>query len=262
MTIQRQTVNEPGVSYDFIGDVHGCLSELRELLINMGYRNNYLDSFTPPAGRKLVFVGDLVDRGDDTIGTLGLYSAMSRRGYAYSVMGNHEHKLLRYLKGNRVSVRSGLETTVAELNILESSFNVLQHDSGVFKDNLMWLLESLPLCLDLGDTLVVHGAYSENVPKGKFEAHALYGVVAGKTPEGYPLRLENWKEEYEGDKNIIVGHTPLFDGDPLYFTTKAGKQIINIDTACTFGGWLTGLRMPEGEVFRVKAKREYWERCK
>ena len=62
--------------FDFIGDVHGCLPELRDLLARLGYS---LDEATPgpvgprlipPPGRKLVFVGDLVDRGPDTPGVL------------------------------------------------------------------------------------------------------------------------------------------------------------------------------------------------
>ncbi|RZI37965.1 polynucleotide kinase-phosphatase, partial [Herbaspirillum sp. HC18] len=52
--------------FDVIGDVHGCADELQALLALLGYRVQWSAdrnvTVTPPEGRKLVFVGDLVDR--------------------------------------------------------------------------------------------------------------------------------------------------------------------------------------------------------
>lgn len=61
--------------FDIIGDVHGCCDELEELLTLLGYRVGWQGkdvSVTPPAGRTLVFVGDLVDRGPRTPDVLSL----------------------------------------------------------------------------------------------------------------------------------------------------------------------------------------------
>ncbi|PJI53392.1 polynucleotide kinase-phosphatase, partial [Methylobacterium radiotolerans] len=94
--------HEPG-PFDFIGDVHGCLPELRDLLGALGYAVAEDLSVTPPAGRKAVFVGDLVDRGPDTPGVLRLVMGMVRAGTALCVPGNHDVKLLRALQGKKVT---------------------------------------------------------------------------------------------------------------------------------------------------------------
>src|SRR3954464_10624913 len=57
--------------FDIIGDVHGCYDELIELINKLGYQNAE-GIFQHPAGRKLVFVGDLVDRGPKTPAVLDL----------------------------------------------------------------------------------------------------------------------------------------------------------------------------------------------
>ncbi|MFZ0336759.1 MAG: metallophosphoesterase, partial [Terracidiphilus sp.] len=52
--------------FDVVGDVHGCLDELLALMDAMGYvveRAGREFAVTPPQGRTLAFVGDMVDRG-------------------------------------------------------------------------------------------------------------------------------------------------------------------------------------------------------
>src|ERR1700689_1620629 len=69
VTIERQPLwnnkkTEHG-PFDIIGDVHGCFDELVELLRQLGYSVDHQDdgySISSTHGRKLVFVGDLVDR--------------------------------------------------------------------------------------------------------------------------------------------------------------------------------------------------------
>ena len=91
--------------FDFIGDVHGCLTELRELLTRMGYAVDDGLRVTPPSGRRTVFLGDLVDRGPDTPGVLRLVMGMVQSGTALCVPGNHDEKLGRALRGEKVKSR-------------------------------------------------------------------------------------------------------------------------------------------------------------
>jgi protein phosphatase len=60
--------------FDFIGDIHGCYDELLALLGQLGYApdpgNEFL--YRHPEGRRLVFVGDLVDRGPKIVPVLRL----------------------------------------------------------------------------------------------------------------------------------------------------------------------------------------------
>src|SRR5215813_1208712 len=82
-TIERQPLwnnkrDEHG-PFDIVGDVHGCLNELMELLSQLGYGIDHRDGIPqacPPEGRKLVFVGDLVDRGPATPDVLKLVMGM------------------------------------------------------------------------------------------------------------------------------------------------------------------------------------------
>ncbi len=71
----RRTEHGP---FDVIGDVHGCYTELVELLDRLGYAVAEDGSVTPPPGRRAVFVGDYVDRGPDTPGVLRLVMGMAR----------------------------------------------------------------------------------------------------------------------------------------------------------------------------------------
>ncbi|HEY0474470.1 MAG TPA: AAA family ATPase, partial [Kribbella sp.] len=108
--------------FDIIGDIHGCRAELEQLLTDLGYTISKDDRGRPidaadagGAGRRVIFVGDLVDRGPDTPGVLRLVMGMVASGNAFCVPGNHEDKLLRALRGKNVKVTHGLEESLAQL---------------------------------------------------------------------------------------------------------------------------------------------------
>src|SRR5690606_11785521 len=112
----RKDVRGP---FDIFGDIHGCASELRTLLTELGWTLQFdgttaVDA-THPDGRQAVFVGDLVDRGPDTPGVLRLVMGMVASGNALCVSGNHEAKLVRALKGSKVTVSHGLAESLAQM---------------------------------------------------------------------------------------------------------------------------------------------------
>ena len=116
-TIERQPLwnnrsDEHG-PFDIIGDVHGCFDELEALLQQLGYDPR--DAAAIPQGRKVVFLGDLVDRGPDTPGVLRLVMAMVEAGAALCVPGNHDMKLMRKLRGRDVQITHGLAESLAQL---------------------------------------------------------------------------------------------------------------------------------------------------
>ena len=98
-----------------IGDVHGCVRELRSLLGQLGYRD--LDSSpSHPDGRVAVFVGDLVDHGPDSVGAVMLADRMVRAGAGLiGAMGNHDWRLYkRLVLKRRTAEHGGLADTLAQ----------------------------------------------------------------------------------------------------------------------------------------------------
>jgi hypothetical protein len=75
---------------DIVGDVHGEIEALLALLRRLGYTA----SGSHPEGRRLVFVGDLVDRGPDSPAVLDLVRRLIERERAQCVLGNHELNIL------------------------------------------------------------------------------------------------------------------------------------------------------------------------
>ncbi|NDB35537.1 MAG: serine/threonine protein phosphatase, partial [Flavobacteriia bacterium] len=74
-------------NYDIIGDIHGHADALEQLLQKMGYRRHQGIYQNP--SRKVVFLGDFIDRGPKIRETLHLVKDMVDAGFAHAIMGNH-----------------------------------------------------------------------------------------------------------------------------------------------------------------------------
>ena len=231
--------------FDVIGDVHGCYDELVELLAKLGYDAADPAAVVPPAGRKAVFLGDLVDRGPDSVGVLRLVRSMVRAGTALCVPGNHDVKLVRYLRGRNVQQTHGLAETVAQLQAAAADE---RQDVADFLDKLVG-----HYVLDGGRLVVAHAGMTEAYAgraSQRVREFALYGETTGETDEfGLPVRY-NWAAEYRGGAAVVYGHTPTPEADWL-------NNTICLDTGCAFGGKLSALRWPEREVISVPARRQY-----
>ena len=246
--------------FDIIGDVHGCADELEELLANLGYVRSETVSddpgwnklcYTHPEGRKVVFVGDLVDRGPRTLDTLSIARNMLEAGSAFCVPGNHDVKLLRKLLGKDVRITHGLAESLADIE------SIPEDQQAPFRKQLIDFIDSLVshYVLDDGKLVVAHAGMKAEMQgrgSGKVREFALYGETTGETDEfGLPVR-HNWAAEYRGSAMVVYGHTPV--PEPQWL-----NKTINIDTGCVFGGKLTALRYPEQELVSVVAKRTYCE---
>jgi protein phosphatase len=241
--------------FDVVGDVHGCRSELESVLGELGYAVDRDDAgnacaATHPAGRRAVFVGDLVDRGPDTPGVLRLVMGMVAAGTAFCVPGNHENKLLRALRGRKVQVTHGLAESLEQLAAQPAEFRA---DVERFLDSLV-----SHYLLDGGRLVVSHAGLPERFQgraSRRVREFCLYGQTTGETDEfGLPVR-HPWAEEYRGAPTVLYGHTPV-----------AAPEWVNntlcLDTGCVFGGRLTALRWPEREVVSVPAERVHYEPVK
>jgi len=236
--------------FDVIGDVHGCHDELLRLLDALGYQTAQADGqpvVRHPAGRKLVFLGDLVDRGPKTPDVLRLVMGVVRGGAGYCVAGNHDAKLMRALRGRNVKPTHGL---AASLEQLAAESDAFRREVADFIDGLV-----SHYVFDDGRLVAAHAGLREEMQgrgSGKVRAFALYGETTGETDEfGLPVRY-NWAGEYRGRATVVYGHTPVPEPEWL-------NNTICIDTGCVFGGRLTALRYPEREVVSVPALAQYYE---
>jgi hypothetical protein len=78
-----------GDRFDIIGDVHGEIGALRVLLGHLG-----CDPERGTVARPIIFVGDLVDRGPDSLAVLAIVERLIAAGNAHAILGNHELNIL------------------------------------------------------------------------------------------------------------------------------------------------------------------------
>lgn len=238
--------------FDIIGDVHGCTDELETLLAKLGYGVTWHNdggergvTVTPPPGRRLIFVGDLVDRGPRAPDTLRIVMSTAAAGIGFCVPGNHDAKFLRWLSGHNVTLTHGLDRTVAQMNAEPRS---LHEAAKIF-------LEALPshMWCDGGRLVVAHAGLTEAMigrSTGAVREFCLYGDTDGDTDaNGLAVRY-HWAANYRGGTAIVYGHTPLAD-------TAWFNNTLCLDTGCCFGNKLTALRWPEREIVSVPALKEY-----
>ena len=234
--------------FDIVGDVHGCLEELLALMALLGYRvERPAGAFavTPPAGRRLAFVGDLVNRGPATPAVLRLVMTMVAAGQAFCVPGNQDVKLAKALHRRGLKFSPGVALSLRQLGEEPREFRTQVA-------RFLLAMESHRV-LDNGNLVIAHAGLKERL-QGKRTAKArrlaVCGETTGKTDEfGVPVR-GNWAAGYCGAALVVFGHTPV--PQPLWL-----NNTVNIDTGCVYGGRLTALRYPERVTVSVPAMGAY-----
>lgn len=205
----------PGVRAYAIGDVHGRLDLLRDLVA----RIERDDAARPPAKTYLVFLGDLVDRGPDSKGVVEYLLHFDPR-FAQPVFlkGNHEEFLLRVLAGEDDVVLDWLPYggyECAESYGVDRRWILNATPAGIVKrlqeavpESHRTFLEGMADTFRFGDYLFVHAGIRPGVPvreqiakdlrwirEGFLESRADHGlvVVHGHTivedPEEHPNRI-------------------------------------------------------------------------
>lgn len=143
-------------TFDIIGDIHGHHDKLKALLSVLGYRAG-AGTWRHPEGRRVLFLGDFIDRGPRIRRVLQLVRGMCEAGHALAVMGNHEYNAVCYhtpdgngghLRPHHPRNRQQHAMTLAEFF----------HRRAEWDDCIDWM-KSLPFYLDLGGLRAVHATW-------------------------------------------------------------------------------------------------------
>jgi hypothetical protein len=132
---------------DIVGDIHGEIDALEALLQHLGYRDNGRHA----ANRRLIFLGDLVDRGPDSPAVLDRVRSLVAAGRAQCILGNHE---LNLLKGQR---KQGNAWWVAPDS---STGHPARAIDPAAKAGVQKFIGDLPLALERNDLRVVHACWN------------------------------------------------------------------------------------------------------
>ena len=214
-----------------IGDVHGCIDELQDLLRLCDYQ----------PGDLVCFLGDLVCKGPDSISVV----QMAREIGAIGIRGNHDFEVVRWYQ----AIQSGVEPPV----VGSEHFHIA---SCLSKADMKWL-HALPWYIsskDLG-ALFVHAGFVAGIRLAKQNPRLMMnmrsilpdGTVTSKFFSNWP-----WARLWDGPQTVLFGH----DADR---GLQQYEHAIGLDTGCVYGGRLTACILPEKRLVSVNARREYFK---
>jgi serine/threonine protein phosphatase 1 len=207
-----------------IGDIHGCLQMLLRLMDKIDWR---------PQKDRLIFLGDYVDRGEDSCGVIDfVLDISSRSSMVECLLGNHEHILLDFLRG-RDPAAFFLNGGTATLN----SYRLGQQrfDDLLIPATHVEFMRSLRPWIELDEYYIVHAGFRPGVELGKQNFEDLLWI-----------RDSFIFSDFNFGKRVIFGHTPF--SQPLIMTNKIG-----LDTGAVYGNKLTCLELPSFKFHSVGA---------
>ena len=222
-----------------IGDLHGSLPLLDNIVSGIERDARAFD--LPP---QMVFLGDMVDRGNDSAGVIERMISLTAEENVTALMGNHERMMLRFLDepksnlkwlswgGYETLLSYGLALSEQEAARLPTRRLMQQLDACIPEQHVNWL-KSLHfghvLELDGTDTILAHAGFSPDQPYDS-------------QPED-PL-LWGGGDAFLPNQRLIRGHV-------IVETPDLTSQCISIDTGAWKTGKLTALCMMSGQPLRL-----------
>ena len=182
---------------DIIGDVHGEFDALMNLLDVLGYD----EDGQPTDGRKLVFLGDLIDRGPDSPAVVDKVMALVDAKRAWCVLGNHELNVLlgRPLPGNGWFIQPNPTERPGEFMSKRVSASRI--------DEYLAFFGSLPLVLENESIRLVHACWHTpsvaRIRRDVIEEHDVSNLY-----RGYELDLR--KKLHEAELAHLVEEENMF----------------------------------------------------
>ncbi len=207
-----------------VGDLHGCHDEAVDLL----------DRLAVTASDRVIFAGDLVDRGPKSRECVEL--AMRHE----CILGNHEEKHLQIRRREDQHL----------------SPDHLRTRRALGPEHYAWF-ETLPALVPLPEygAAVVHAGAMPGVPLASQDPYHLLHAQCIRPPERksyWPSRAPAthtfWTNHWRGPERLIFGHTVV--DRPL-----VSEWAVGIDTGCVFGLTLTAVVLPDWEIVSVRSRQ-------
>lgn len=223
-----------------VGDVHGCLNELVRLLQQVGVHANF---------HRLVFLGDLVDRGPDPVGVLRLVRMLWCSGFeCWSVKGNHEQKHLLYADREERRLRDGTPNLMKYDDKRKAEFEAFS------KSDLVWMRERMfPFVRFVAGCrpwIATHAGVPSDLPiedqpleklcRTRFVKKATGKYTSTGNAFEVPPDAQPWYERWSGPENVVFGHSVVGLEKPQVYE-REGVTCFGLDTGCVFGGHLTAM---------------------
>ena len=218
-----------GVRVYAIGDVHGCLAQLEQLLDRIA-----ADALEADAAVHLVFLGDLVDRGPDSAGVVRRLLDGPLPGQRHSfLMGNHEEAMLRVWDGELETLQGWLSFGGRETldsygldrgDVFRLAAELPRAMREVIPHSHIDFLRGFEDQVRVGDYLFVHAGIRPGVPLDQQEQNDLRWI------------REEFLYDEDSDHGVVVVHGHTITAEPDVRSNRIG-----IDTGCYSSGRLTAL---------------------
>jgi hypothetical protein len=211
----------------FVGDVHGCASELAELLSRAAY---------VPGRDRLLLTGDAFSRGPDPIGVWEQIAATRAR----MVLGNHDDRLLRQL------------TAPANAALKPDHRRVVAQVEPIAAELVPWL-RSLPLWIAEDVFVLVHAGVN---PERGLAGTSREEFLAIRTwPPTDGLEGPRWHDRLPPAMPLLVfGHDA--PGGLVRRRDADGRLcLLGLDTGCVYGGQLSGYLLEEDRLLQVASRQ-------
>lgn len=209
----------------FIGDVHSCVNELRHLI----------DKLQPTNEDLIVFLGDLIDKGDKPIETMEYIKTLINNNNVLVVMGNHDKKLLKKIISKRETpfpVSQDAEQIIrnAKLFYRFPELGIFACHAGIYPN----MHKQLGGYIDDDDAIYP----AKNKHRGEFAEKLAHTRMVSKTGRMITLGEEkeedvHWTHVYDGTEGFV------FYGHDAWPEVVMTEYTCGIDTGCVYGWYLT-----------------------
>ena len=241
-----------------IGDIHGCIDELKALINQLELNPN----------DRLFFIGDLINKGPDSVGVVQYLYALSKTYSISLILGNHEEKFLRYMQHKQTNSKA-----LATMKITPD-FELLAQNLKT--DEIDFLKQSYyTFNIKEQNILLLHGGITGNCILN-LSTNYQYQTHTSKQFKGLDLitktrhldisgkfvslgqeneHTQFWAETYDGKYGkVIFGHNTFMQSMPKYF-----QNAIGIDMGCVYGQHLLALIISNNKIeyISIPAKNKY-----